>query len=297
MQVGDRPARDGRRVGHELERLDRDIPVVSDFLKRFQDGAEFHLAEARPLHIGIVRVYVGEHLRLSPDDVGNRLVFTGHRLHVQYQTEVRVRYRLHHPASLGGGIDEAGFVGAERLDAERDAAVGQHGEHTPEGRQRPLPRIFLADPLNRAALSGGAEHHDLAAQVGAEVGEVAEVVSRSPPDPGIRVTDMQPLRLDQEPVQPDDLQTCLPCRRADIGAGAGGEFLHVVRERERRDLDAVISGLGERAADGRPRCVLESFVAEGKAHFHHPFQRAGLRQAERRLLPGGARVVSLPLCG
>ena len=124
------------------------------------------------------------------------------------------------------------------------------------------------------ALFGRADDHHFAAQVGAEIHQVAEVLGRALAQAAVGVIDIEPLGLHQHPVNAGDLYP-VPRRRLAHGlALAGGNIRHRIRQGERGDLH---SGVAE------PRGVsqgvlqlpaLKDLVADGE---FHPGQTRGLR--------------------
>ena len=122
---------------------------------------------------------------------------------------------------------------------------------------------FFAHAGGKVPLLGRAEDHDLAAQIGAELGQLAQVFRRLAAHVGIGTGQMKALGFGQQPVQPDDFQAGLLRQPPHFGTAIGRDFGDVLGHGERRDLDALVAALGRQGEGPVERPVAERLVADG----------------------------------
>ena len=78
---------------------------------------------------------------------------------------------------LRGSIDEVGLRRGKRLEANNHPALLRAGDRVPEGRRRPLPGLGAGNARQHVALLRRADDHHFAAEVSAEVNQLAEVLA------------------------------------------------------------------------------------------------------------------------
>ena len=90
---------------------------------------------------------------------------------------------------------------------------------SPERCRRPVPRLLAGDLRQHIALFRRADDHHFAAEVGAEVHQVAEILRRALAQAAVRVIDVEPLGLHQHPMNARRFLSCsAPRPRASPGA-------------------------------------------------------------------------------
>src|ERR1043166_2266658 len=90
--------------------------------------------------------------------------------------------------------------------------------------------------------------------------ERPQVLGGPPPYTGIGRVDVQPGRGDQEPMETDDLQACLPRHASDSLALSGVQLLHRGPEREWRQLNAFVPRFRHELTDSLPAPIPECLV-------------------------------------
>ena len=167
---------------------------------------------------------------------------------------------------FGGGIDEVRLRRRQGLEANGHLPLLRLRDRGAECRRRPVPRLLAGNARQHVALLRRADDHHLAAEVGAEVHQVAEILRRALAEAAVRVIDVEPLGLHQHPVDAGDGYP-VPRRRLAHGpALACGNIRHRIRQGERGDLHA---GIAEpcRASQGVFQLpALEDLVANGEFH-------------------------------
>ena len=102
---------------------------------------------------------------------------------------------LHELKGFGCGIDEVRFRRRQRLEANSDLPLFRLRDGVAERCRGPLPRLLAGNAWQEVALFGGADDHHFAAEIGAEIHQVAEILCRALAEAAIRVIDIEPFRL------------------------------------------------------------------------------------------------------
>src|SRR5439155_21855456 len=129
------------------------------------------------------------------------------------------------------------------------------------------PSLPGHDAVRYASLFGRTEHDDLAAQVGAEIDQVAEVLGSSLTHDGIRMRQVQPFGLRQHPVNAGDGDAGARCRVTDSQTLARGDGGDVIGDGEGGDFHGVITAFGGTGEGVFEFPSLENLVADGEFHW------------------------------
>ncbi len=154
----------------------------------------------------------------------------------------------------------------EGLEADDDAAAFGLGHGRAEGFKRPLPGQFGRDAWQDIALFGRADHHAGAAQVGAEIHQVAKVAGRALANQRVGVVEVKPLRLEQHPMNAGDGDLAACGSLAHPAPLPGEDVGHRRPQRERGDLQSVVAQPGGGGQGVVEFPALEDFVADGEFH-------------------------------
>ena len=159
--------------------------------------------------------------------------------------------------------------GGQRLDAVDDAGLlGCRGDRG-EAFGTPFAALRLPAGLERA-LGRRAVHEDARAEVGGEIAQPVHHVDGAGALRGVAGGDRQALGRQHQVVQAGDGDAGIGGGPAQLGAARGRQGVRLLRERERRDLQAVVAHrAGERALalEGQ---LPDHLVAERDAHGSPP---------------------------
>src|SRR5262245_5624834 len=156
--------RDGtRRLGLQIfrRRLDADSSVVADRTQRREERLVRELAARLRKHAPgrVGHVQVPKMPARSHDDT-RILVLAGEVVEVDHQLEIGVVYGLDELETLGGAVNNVGFLAPERLDGNGDApGPRQRRDALPEVDELP-GRLVVGEPFRHAPGGAAAEHDD-----------------------------------------------------------------------------------------------------------------------------------------
>ena len=170
------------------------------------------------------------------------------------------------PDRFLGGVDEVGFRGGEGFEAEGDSHFRGVGDRGGERFPSPFPGLFVGDSLGDVALFGGADDDGFPSEIGAEIDQIAEVLSGALADSGIVVVHENAVSLDEDPMNSGDGDSGLGGRFADPSPFFFGDISDVIGDGEGRDFDGVISRLGNEGGGFFDFPVFEDLVADAEFH-------------------------------
>ena len=194
-----------------------------------------------------------------------------HRLHVEVQLAVRRVDQLRQVDAGCGGEHEIALGRAERLEGDRHAELRAGRDRAVQHFDRVGFGVVVRHARQQVPLLRRAEHHHLAAQVGAQFGERSQVLGRVAANGRVGAGEVEALGLGQQPMQADDFQPGVLGLRAHFDDPLGRhlpdvERLVVRRERKRRDFDARVTEFADCGKCVGKRPVAEHLVANGKLH-------------------------------
>jgi len=227
------------------------------------------LALTGPAAIAVVHLHVRDHALRQPalDERVERLfLHPPGRAAIEHAPDGRAADLLHHAGSFVERVDERRLLRRERLDAIDHSgflcALGDRGEAVPRARQGGRARLAGVDaPLVRRAV-----HQVAAAQLGALVDESEHDVDSALPDLLVFAAYREACGLDEQPVQPSDGDARILGRGARRGNLRASQAVRLVRQRVRRDLEAVVAELGRVLALLRKRHGRDHLVTQRDSH-------------------------------
>ena len=244
-------------------------PSVATGDQRRDDGRDAVAALAGSAAIAVVQLHVADHAFREPagEELGCARGFGERRgLRVEHRRERRRADLAHQRDRLVERVDLVGLVARQRLEEIDHAGLLRGARRGGERLGDPRARGRAIDAGRRAPLCRRAVDEIAPAQRRAQVDDPADRVDRAGAHRGVRARDREPVGLHEQPVQPGDRDAGVGGRAAHVGDARGREGQRVVRERERRDLEAVVADRGREGALRGELALAQHLVAEREPH-------------------------------